>query len=117
MKQVIVFFIVSLLAVSCHKDQGSEFVIPIYTPGPRDTGWGKAKRDGHNWEATAFARKHQDGKNYIGIDLWTFSEEGFNREMLYLNEIPLSPGKYDIQGKPGETYDGFVGSFYTNSTR
>jgi hypothetical protein len=113
MKQVIVFFIVSLLAVSCHKDQGSEFVIPIYTPGPRDTGWGKAKRDGHNWEATAFARKHQDGKNYIGIDLWTFSEEGFNRETLSLNEIPLAVGKYVIKGNIANTYDGFIGGFYS----
>jgi hypothetical protein len=35
MKQVIVFFIVSLLAVRCHKDQGSEICIPdIYSRPP-----------------------------------------------------------------------------------
>jgi hypothetical protein len=113
MKQIIMFFILSLLAIRCHKDQESEYAIPIYTPGPQDTGWGNAKRDGQNWEATAFARRNQDGTNYIGIDLWTFSEEGFIRETLSLNEIPLTPGKYTILGNIANTYDGFVGGFYS----
>ena len=56
MKQVIVFFIVSLLAVRCDKDQGSEFVFPIYTPGPRDTGWGK------EWNNTIFKNDYSSLK-------------------------------------------------------
>lgn len=113
MKQIIFLFVVSLLTVRCDKDQPLETSIPLYLSGPQDTGWGKAKRGGQNWEATAFARRHQDGKNYIGIDLWTFSEEGFIREKLSLNEIPLLEGKYSIKGNLGNTYDGFVGGFYT----
>jgi hypothetical protein len=113
MKQMIFLFAVSLLTVGCDKDQTHEPIIPFYLPGAQDTGWGKAQRDGQNWEATAFARRHQDGKNYIGIDLWTFSEEGFIREKLSLNEILLLEGKYPIKGNIANTYDGLIGGFYT----
>ena len=111
MKKNIIWAVLILLAVGCQKDQ-SGFEIPIYTPGPQDTGWGNAKRDGQKWEATTFATKHQDKPDYLGIYFWTSSEEGFNREVLLLNEIPILLGKYQIKGRLNETYDGFVGATY-----
>jgi hypothetical protein len=111
--KTLIYFLVILVGVlaSCSKDKNA-YEIPIFFEGDQDTGWGEAVRDGKAWKATAFARHHQDGSGYIGIDFNTFTRDGELRESLALNEIPLKIGKYQIKGKVGETYDGFVGSNY-----
>lgn len=112
MKTLIYFFLILAgVLASCSKDKNA-YEIPIYYEGDQDTGWGEAVRDGKAWKATAFARDHQDGSGYIGIDFNTFTDQGDIRESLSFNEIPLKVGRYQIKGKKGDTYDGFVGSTY-----
>jgi hypothetical protein len=108
MKKII--SILALLGVlsSCKKDDSIK--LTKFFAGPQDTGWATATRYGDTWEATAFARRNQDGENYIGIDFQTFTEDGILRETSAFNEIPLEIGKYQIKGQIGDTYDGFVGS-------
>jgi hypothetical protein len=111
--KTLIYFLVILMGVlaSCGKDKNA-YEIPIYHEGDQGSGWGEAKRDGKGWKATAFARNHQDGSGYIGIDFNTFTTQGDIRESLSFNEIPLKVGKYQIKGKVGDTYDGLVGSNY-----
>lgn len=108
MKRVISIFTLLCVLGSCKKDE--DIKLTKFLAGPQDTGWATAKRYGKKWEATAFARRNQDGKNYIGIDFRTFNEYGELREGAAFNEIPLKVGKYQIKERIGDIYDGFVGS-------
>ena len=112
MKPLICFLVILTgVLASCSKDKNAH-EIPIYFEGVQDTGWGEAVRDRKTWKATAFARHHQDESDYIGIDFYTFTDQGDIRESLAFNEIPLKVGKYPIKGKIGNTQDGLVGANY-----
>ncbi len=93
---------------ACGKDEG--YQLPIYSPGPQDTGWGKATRDDQAWNATAFARRHQDGSGFIGLDFNTYNEFEEIREVLAFNEVPFKIGKYPISGKIDDYNDNLVGA-------
>lgn len=108
MKKIISILTFLSVLISCKKDDSIK--LTKFFAGPQDTGWATATRYGDKWEATAFARRNQDGKNYIGIDFNTFTDDGILRETSAFNEIPLKIGKYQIKGQIGDIYDGFVGS-------
>lgn len=108
MKKLITILAFLSVLSSCKKDDSIK--LTKFFAGPQDTGWATATRYGEKWEATAFARRNQDGKNFIGIDFHTFTEDGILRESFSFNEIPLEIGNYQIKGRIGDIYDGYVGS-------
>jgi len=108
MKKLFLLLICCLL-ITCKKD---EITLPIFHPGPLDTGYCEAFRDGKRWKATAFARHHWGIEGYIGLDFVTYSEFGERREKIALNEISIKEGKHFLRGGILDVYDGFVGSSF-----
>jgi hypothetical protein len=107
----ILILVVFCCFISCQKDE--KYELPVYFSGPQDTGWGKAVRDGKAWNATAFARRHQDGSGFIGLDFNTYSEFEEIREVLAFNEVPFKVGAYSINGKIDDYNDNLVGSNFS----
>ena len=113
MKHTICLLLVALAFTACKKEEVEGIRLEKTFPGAMDTGKAGATRDGEPWQASAFAKFHPDSGGYIGMSFRTFSEEGFNREVHTITEIPLKRGKYPIKGHISEIYDGFVGSVYS----
>jgi hypothetical protein len=103
-----------LLTAGCSKER---FGIPIFESGSMATGKVAAFKNGIAWLASGAALRHDDGNDeFIGIYAGTFSEEGFERESILLNEIPVKKGVYPIKGSLRDIYDGFVGGSYITLT-
>lgn len=120
MKHIFCTLLVALAFAACNKEkQGSQLEKTF--PGPMDTGYLEADRDGDFWQSTAEARYGQTAQLYVldslhvGFSCFTYSGEGSNRELLTLGEIPLKIGKYPIRGGNAISagLDGFVGAQYS----
>ncbi len=99
-----------LAIVSCKKEDDG--VVIIYEPGTQEFGWAKGTKEGKAWEASGFWRYHQDDSTHWGIDFYTYSSFGEQREHFALNEIPFSVGSFSVKGKIGDLGDGFVGGSF-----
>lgn len=120
MKHIFCTLLVALAFAACNKEkQGSQLEKTF--PGPMDTGYLEAYRDGEFWQSTAFAQYGQTAHLYVfdsahvGFYCLTYSAEGFLREYLTFGEIPLKVGKYPIKGNNAISagLDGFVGAKYS----
>lgn len=112
MRTLFCLILLAMIFMACKKDKDISN-LPIWNAGPKNTGWGTAVRDGDAWQSTANAVHHYgDSSNYIGLYFHTYTNDGFLREELLLNEIPLKLGKYPLRGHISEIYDGNVGSVY-----
>ena len=109
-----VFFSVLLIGILFHsscKDKDDD-LNTIYEPGNQKFGWATGKKDGKMWESSGFWRYHQNDSTFWGIDFYTYSPFGEQREHYALNEIPLSKGTFPIKGKINDLGDGFVGGSF-----
>ncbi|MFN0215658.1 MAG: hypothetical protein ACKVT2_15480, partial [Saprospiraceae bacterium] len=105
---------------ACNKDKQTAKLEKTF-PGPMDTGYLEAYRDGDFWQSTAEARYGQTAhfgvldSTHLGFICFTYSKEGFLREYLTLSEIPLQIGKYSIKRNYpiSAGFDGFVGAHYS----
>ncbi len=113
MKNILATFLVTLILFSCKKDDNGPKLEKTF-PGPMDTGFLEAGRDGDFWQSTAWAEYSIFDSLHVGFICFTYSAEGFNRENLTLGEIPLKVGKYRIKGGNAISagIDGFVGAGY-----
>ncbi|MCW5922918.1 MAG: hypothetical protein KIS77_11275 [Saprospiraceae bacterium] len=110
MKQLnfIFLFICLVSAISCKKEDD----VIIYGPGKQEFGWAKGTKEGKAWEASGFWRYHQNDSTLWGIDFYTYSSFGEQREHFALNEIPLSIGTFPVKGRISDLGDGFVGGSF-----
>lgn len=113
MKHIFLFLLI-LALLSCKKEGSEELKFEKTFAGAMEWGWVKASRNGESWQASTSARFHVADSNYVKFSILTFSKEGFNREALSLNEVPLKVGRYPIKGdnSASDFGDGFVGSGY-----
>ncbi|MEO0790077.1 MAG: hypothetical protein AAFY36_15525 [Bacteroidota bacterium] len=109
----LLIFAATLGLISC-EDDDMGISVPIYLPGDQENGFAIGQKNGVTWESSTFARKPTDAP-VVSMTLNTFSEEGFRRENISLNEIPLEVGNYTISGAFNSFNDGFVGSFYSTN--
>lgn len=108
----IILSYILLFSTNCKKEK---LDIPIYFPGSTEYGEASAKKAGQDWSASAFGQLHSGNSEYFGVTFVTFSEDGFLRETIYLNEIPIRTGVFEVKRTIAGIYDGFVGSNYGTS--
>lgn len=111
MKNIILFSILCLTSLSCHKEK-----LGIYEAGAMTYGKVEAKINGKCWEASAIGIMYEDlPDQYFGLQSDTYNEEGYRREGLYITEIPLAIGHYPVEKNVLPPVNNYVGaSFYVN---
>lgn len=111
MKNIILFSLLCITSLSCHKEK-----LGIYEAGAMTYGKAEAKINGKCWEASAIGEKNESLSNpYFGIIAGTNTEEGFQREGLYISEIPLQIGHFPVEKNVLPPANNYVGaSFYVN---
>jgi hypothetical protein len=85
---------------------------PLFYPGEREFGFASGVKDNRRFEASAYARFHNNHA-YVAVDMETFSIEGYLREQVHFNEIPIKTGVHFIKNKANKYNDGFVGAIYS----
>ena len=110
MKTKLLLTLTLLAFLACKKES-----IPIYYPGDMPFGKMMGKKEGYDWVASSYAQQQDNDPAYFGILASTCTIEGFLRETLGLNKIPMKTGSYKISGPYNNIFDGFVGSSYGTS--
>ncbi|GJM34375.1 MAG: hypothetical protein DHS20C18_33760 [Saprospiraceae bacterium] len=109
MKNIVYTLLIFVLLIGCKKET---LDIQVYFPGSMTYGKVTAMKGNKDWIASGLALRHGDRPDeYIGIYAGTFSEEGFRRERIYFNEVPIAEGEYIVKGLT--QYDGFIGTSYS----
>lgn len=109
--QSLFVFVVMLLA--CHKEPQRE--LEIFLSGAQTYGFMKATKqaDGNSaqWNASGAALRDDYIPGLLNLTSSTEDEYQQRRESLYIGQIPMQPGKYNIQeGSPSDS--GFPESGY-----
>lgn len=120
MKHIFCTLLFALAFAACKQEKQGVHLENTF-PGPMDTGYLEAYRDGDFWQSTAYAQYARTANLYvldslyIGLICLTYTADGFNREFLTLGEIPLKVGIYPIKGNNAIStgLNGFVGAQYS----
>lgn len=110
MKSNLIFLLAFWCFTGCKKEE-----VSIFYPGEMTYGKMSGNKNGKDWVASSSAQFHDNNSSFFGIGASTFSKEGFLRESLVLNKIPLSTGYFKISGTTNNVFDGFVGAVYHTS--
>ncbi len=102
---IFAFLLLVLLFFSCKKDEP----VIIYEAGDQEFGWARGTKGGQEWEASGYLQYHLEDSSKLLLFFRTFTREGFMREDLNANEIPLSPGYYEVKYGIRDLGDGYVG--------
>ncbi len=113
MTRFLILSFIFLLVFSCGKNDRliKPEPEPLF-PGSQEYGWAKGMKNGDEWEASAVASYHSDDSTYAGMIIDAFNANGFLRESIGFNEIPIKVGMNTIRGTAFDVYDGFIGNGY-----
>jgi hypothetical protein len=97
--------------VGCKKEEK----VPIFQPGDMAYGRMDAKKNGKNWVASSAAYYNEINPLVFGIIAVTVSDEGFIREQMVFNKIPMALGKHELTILNNDMFDGLVGASYNTA--
>lgn len=111
MKKIFHLVTIIFLIISCSKENPTpDIPTTIWAKGEQDFGWVKAEKNGLEYNASAFILNTQQ-EGFVGVLFHTYSEEGFLREEIAFDKIPLSVKTFqvlrDIDYKDDEFIEGF----------
>ena len=116
-KLILLILVVSIF--SCKKDplpppEGTEEDLSLY-PGNQDDGWGEGLKNNETWGCSVQSLFHTDDPTRIGVFFNTYNKDGFLREDIGLNDIPIKVGTFPIKFGYGDIGNDFIGSIYSMS--
>jgi hypothetical protein len=113
-KKCFLFFFIMAMA-ACDKDE--TIYVSIFQPGPMEHGMATATKINREWVASAYGQEEDWSEGTVSVIMQTYSEEGFLREMLGFNEVPLKPGIYPLGTTTQDDFnDGILGASYGTLT-
>lgn len=110
-KFIIAIALMAVGLVGC-KDEIIDCV-PLLFPGTMKYGWLGAERNGHDYMASVFARRHTDKPTeYFALQFGTINRYFEEQENGSVSTIPLKRGKFTVKRTASEGTGGFPGSYY-----
>lgn len=104
--------------LSCEKElpppEEIEVDLTLY-PGEQNDGWGEGIKNNKTWECSSQSLYHTNDQTRIGIFFNTYNNEGFTREDIGFNDIPIQVGTFPIKFGYRDIGNGFIGSTYNMS--
>jgi hypothetical protein len=97
------FLILTIALFSCKKETPEEPVVipppkvPIFEPGDTTFGAAYAEKNAHNWIGAVYCRRAFLDSTKIGITVFTYTVQGFIREIFGLGAVAKdAPGYYSF---------------------
>ncbi len=110
-KIAILLLLFPFLLINCEKDSLFSELVRVFLPGPKTHGEATAIKNGTDFEASAYAVEEDWSEGTFSLLFYTYTEEGYHREILGFNEIPHRKGNY-ILGNASSYNDGIAGASY-----
>ncbi len=114
----LIYFAILLSFLSCQKElpppEEIEIDLTLY-PGEQKDGWGEGLKNNETWECSVQSLFHTDDPTRIGVFFNSYNKDGFLREDIGLNDIPIQVGTFPIKFGYGDIGNDFIGSIYSMS--